>query len=107
MTRDEAKKLLPVIQAFAEGKDVQFYGRVDGQTALGPIWHDTDDPSFDECTQWRIKPEPLECWVMKNSDGLLIDVYDKEDDAKRDLDSTRHICSFDRHTIHHMREVIE
>lgn len=102
MTRDEAKKLLPVIQAFADGKDVQFYGRVYGQTALGPLWHDTDDPSFDECTQWRIKPEPLECWVVVDKDG---DKYTRH--SEQDVFEVTNVTSLGPFTIHHMREVIE
>ena len=59
MTREEAKELLPIIQAFAEGKTIQFRER------------DIEEPSFDGCiNEYRIKPEPKyrpfknqeECW---------------------------------------------
>lgn len=51
MTRERAKELLPVIQAFAEGKEIQIY--------LGYIkkWDTITDPLFDNST-YRIKPEP-------------------------------------------------
>lgn len=66
MTRDEAKQLLPIIQAWAEGKDVQY------RAAKGHQWQDgINGISFSngaEC--YRIKPTPLyrpfkdkeECW---------------------------------------------
>lgn len=63
MTREEAKKLLPIIQAFAEGKTVQYLDKIDG-------WRDYNDPSFCGNLKYRIKPEPKyrpfknqeECW---------------------------------------------
>ena len=63
MTREEAKELLPIIQAWAEGKNIQFLS--DGE------WHDINQADF-TCYQdkYRIKPEPKyrpfktkeECW---------------------------------------------
>ena len=63
MTREEAKDLLPIIQAWAEGKNIQFLS--DGE------WHDINQADF-TCypDKYRIKPEPKyrpfktqeECW---------------------------------------------
>ena len=63
MTREEAKDLLPIIQAWAEGKNIQFLS--DGE------WHDIDQADF-TCypDKYRIKPEPKyrpfksqdDCW---------------------------------------------
>ena len=63
MTREEAKELLPIIQAWAEGKNIQFLS--DGE------WHDINQADF-TCypDKYRIKPElkyrPFnskeECW---------------------------------------------
>ena len=63
MTREKAKELLPIIQAWAEGKNIQFLS--DGE------WHDIDQADF-TCypDKYRIKPEPKyrpfrnveECW---------------------------------------------
>ena len=50
MTREEAKELLPIIQAYAEGKTIQF--RVCNK------WIDIDDPSFDVGFDYRIKTKP-------------------------------------------------
>ena len=63
MTREEAKQLLPIIQAFAEGKAIQ---QTDGYD-----WYDLDDPDFmANGSSYRIKPETKyrpfknadECW---------------------------------------------
>ena len=63
MTREEAKQLLPIIQAFAEGKEIQ---QTDGYD-----WYDLDDPDFmANGNSYRIKPETKyrsfknadECW---------------------------------------------
>ena len=63
MTREEAKQLLPIIQAFAEGKEIQ---QTDGSD-----WYDLDDPDFmANGNSYRIKPGPKyrpftnieECW---------------------------------------------
>ena len=63
MTREEAKQLLPIIQAFAEGKAIQ---QTDGYD-----WYDLDNPDFMASgSSYRIKPETKyrpfknadECW---------------------------------------------
>ena len=67
MTREEAKQLLPIIQAFAEGKTIEVYYGEDQE------WHTMviTNPKFDlKPSQYRIKPEPKyrpfktkeECW---------------------------------------------
>ena len=67
ITREEAKELLPIIKAFAEGKQIQ--DKIEGLTD----WVDTNEINFVyECTRikHRIKPEPKyrpfktkeECW---------------------------------------------
>ena len=65
MTREEAKELLPIIQAFAEGKTIEIYDNREWQDLIiGSIKFDCK-PS-----RYRIKPEPKyrpfktqeECW---------------------------------------------
>ena len=64
MTRKEAKELLPIIQAFAEGKTIQ-YEAIDGWIDLDALY-----PHSDILSKYRIKPEPKyrpfrtqeECW---------------------------------------------
>lgn len=66
MTREKAKKMLPILVAFAEGKTIQSRC-IKGDKSL---WYDDEDPSFDDDFEYRIKPEseyrPFkgaeECW---------------------------------------------
>ena len=50
MTREEAKELLPFIQAFAEGKTIQ--------VLANDTWKDEDYPFMEVLCHYRIKPEP-------------------------------------------------
>ena len=63
MTREEAKELLPIMQAYAEGKTIQFLNR--------DKWVDVHETDFYQSSdKYRIKPEPQyrpfktqeECW---------------------------------------------
>ena len=66
MNRQQAKELLPIIQAYAEGKTIQI-------KAIDGIWYDDEDMvKFDSSPQnYRIKPESKyrpfanaeECWA--------------------------------------------
>ena len=67
MNRNQAKALLPIIQAFAEGKTIQYY---DSLIDIAD-WEDCENPNFENLTyKFRIKPEPTyrpfvneeECW---------------------------------------------
>ena len=66
MNRNQAKALLPIIQAYAEGKAIESRC-IKGDTSL---WYDDKDPSFDDDFEYRIKSEPKyrpfkdaeECW---------------------------------------------
>lgn len=82
MTREEAKKLLPIIQAFAEGKTIQ-YEASDGWIDLDALY-----PHSDILSKYRIKPEikyrPFknqeECWneMRKHPDfGWLVNKNSK------------------------------
>lgn len=67
MNRKEAKELMPIIQAFAEGKTIQYY-----DTLIDiDDWEDCENPDFENLTyKFRIKPETTyrpfaneeECW---------------------------------------------
>jgi len=56
MNRDRARTLLPIIQAFADGKYVQ-YKEESGK------WFTLDEPVFRGTEEYRIKPEPREFTV--------------------------------------------
>ena len=63
MTREEAKELLPIMQAFAEGKTIEY-------RESGGAWKVAHTPTWSSCLFYRIKPEPKyrpfktqeECW---------------------------------------------
>lgn len=67
MNRNQAKALLPIIQAYAEGKAIESRC-IKGDKSL---WYDDEDPSFDNDFEYRLKPEPKyrpfknaeECWA--------------------------------------------
>lgn len=68
MTREEAKELLPIIQAYAEGKSIEFSSITDVSKAWREV---TDFPlGMIDSFKFRIKPEPKyrpfanseECW---------------------------------------------
>ena len=54
MTREEVKQLLPIIQAFAEGKAIESRC-IKGDKSL---WYDDEEPSFDNDLEYRLKPDP-------------------------------------------------
>lgn len=65
MDREKAKELLPIIQAFAEGKTIQVF------ISCKDRWEDNNNPLWDaNADKYRIKPEPKyrpfsnaeECW---------------------------------------------
>ena len=90
MTIDE---MIEVLQAYKDGKTVQIR-RKGG-------WHDMDFDS--ECifgfVNYRVKPEPFECWVNQFSSGLAYGPWLTYEEAKKwATGSIRTI---------HMREVVD
>ena len=82
MNRSEAKELLPIIQAFAEGKEIE--GLYKGTKSP---WFKIKDMDFNEGIIFRIKPEPKyrqfknaeECWNEMMKHQPLGWVKDKKD----------------------------
>lgn len=83
MTREQAKQLLPIITAFAEGKTIEVKDHRSN-------WNEINDPNFDECPAfYRIKPAPKyrpfknakECWkeIEKHSHFGWVKLKDEED----------------------------
>lgn len=81
MTREEAKQLLPIIQAFSGGKEIE--GLYKGTKSP---WFKIKDMDFNEGIIFRIKPEPKfrpfkdaeECWqeMLKHQPfGVVKDKY--------------------------------
>ena len=61
MNRERAKELLPIIQAFADGEEIEWKGGV------GICWRKSSG-EFADNTEYRIKPkEPREFWIHPRS----------------------------------------
>lgn len=79
MTREEAKELLPIIQAFAEGKTIEFLQN-NGE------WEIATSPSWRSGLTYRIKPEKkyrpfkdyTECWFEMLRHEPFAWLHDKE-----------------------------
>lgn len=61
MTPQRVKELLPVLQAFAEGKTIQ---RRQGCTTDWCDWI-ANFPSHDPTGEYRVKPEPRVFWIAR------------------------------------------
>lgn len=86
MTPERAKELLPVIQAYAEGKKLDY---------LSPSRHEWEDdpiPNFEASGKWRVKPEPREWWLCLRC--IFIASYDAQK------------CSRCESPLVHVREVL-
>lgn len=114
MTRENAKDLLPIIQAFAEGKTIEF------RNSLG-VWIDCDGVMFNwPPKDYRIKPEPNyrpfkdaeECWqemqkhqpfgwLKDKEDGYKVTITKVNDDEKTDNMSINGNGSWDFQGIMH------
>lgn len=78
MTPQQAKELLPIITAFAEGKTISWHSDIDGLKDL------KDNVAFDFIvTKYRIKPEPREWFlaIYKSSLPVAFASYAEANDA--------------------------
>ena len=64
MNRERAKELLPIIEAFANGAEIQKNDRIMRDDSKNE-WYDTDDITGKG--EYRIKPKPREFWVNPNA----------------------------------------
>lgn len=55
MDRNQAKQLLPIIQEFSEGQDIEYFDKGDCK------WRTCIEPDFNDNVEYRIKPEPT--WI--------------------------------------------
>ena len=99
MTHDE---MIAVIAAHRDGKAIQFSSRYSGQSMP---WGDytIDGPSWNfSAYDYRIKPEPLECWVNVNNAGQIYGPFDSNSAA---CVCAQRIGDISRIAVH-MREVV-
>lgn len=95
MTREEAKEFAPILQAFADGKAIQFKLR----SIASSTWKDVktdminvDHPSYEH----RIKPEPRDFWLVvreNSSPNYSYDVWSEKPTSNG-------------YTVIHVREVL-
>lgn len=91
MTQEQAKQLLPIIQAFAEGKQIQ-YKVIDDQ------WRDLHDTRFElNVTDYRIKPEPREFWIEILENSVLYKANAK----------SPHHKTYENSEVIHVREILD
>jgi len=95
MDRSRAKELLPVITAYAEGKDIEFT-----QIGNDDEWSPVPDLiyRFEDDYKYRIKPEPEEYWFIDGLSGRWLSL----EEAK----TTKHEHKL-QGKIFHVKEVIE
>lgn len=55
MNRNQAKELLPIIQAYSEGQDIEYFDKGDCK------WRTCIEPYFYDDVEYRIKHEPT--WI--------------------------------------------
>lgn len=110
MTREETAERIKIMQAYVDGKRIQ-YAEDDTD-----VWHNIDEPDWYSDYEYRIKPEPRyrsfknteECWkemlkhqpfgwIKSKSDGhySMVTVVDAAEDMKSIAISGNHIWDFD------------
>jgi hypothetical protein len=85
MTQESAKELLPIIQAFAEGKIIEnFVPEMNVWTPVKNLWIDHEgycktDPLFDKSTltKFRIKPEIITIELEKQELRCIVVILDE------------------------------
>ena len=93
MNKDNAKDYLPLVQALADGKTIQY-----SASLISPAWADREKPNFySEPEYYRIKPEPRECWIRFGANDVILQTARDENNA--------HIKEIDGFV--RMREIIE
>ena len=80
MNRDDAREFAKLMQAYAEGREIQLYTH-----ELG--WQDLKDPEFfaRSPVSYRIKSEPREVWVKYDGIGRPVWVFASESEVAKDI----------------------
>ena len=80
MTRDHIKRLLPILTAYADGKEIQYKD-------FRGNWHDAECPTWAGRAEYRVKPDPVVRYinVFQHKSGAIITVmYETQEYAERD-----------------------
>lgn len=79
MTRERAKELLPVIEAYAKGEVIECRDKYKGTNEK---WQLVIESTFHDDVQYRIQPKPLEKWLLICGENEQISVHGSEEGAK-------------------------
>ena len=82
MNKNNAKEYLPLVQALADGKTIQYESLHEG-------WRDIRNPLFNGMSEYRIKPEPREYNVYLNASEQPFDVTHAMVDTKQGMRTVR------------------
>ncbi len=92
MTRERAAQLLPVIQAWANGEEIEVL-------MPGAEWRSAEMTMISiisDAAQWRVKPKLFEGWYVPGRDSM----FNTRQEAERNIDAG---CR----EIIHVREICE
>lgn len=83
MNRARCKELLPIMQAFAEGKEIEW-------EHSSNVWHNSNEykPVWSDGVEYRIKPEPFECWVIFDENRVPLAIDESKDKLNTNLSLT-------------------
>ena len=97
MNREETKKAIAVMQAYVDGKQIESAQ----QNYKYTLQEGCDSPLWDwSLYSYRVKPEPIECWVTIFNGHVCSTCHDSEESAS-------HITDKPNWTVRKFREVIE
>lgn len=97
MVKEQAKELLPIIQAFAEGKTIQYY--------IGADWIDVSPDGAvdfsDNPSNYRIKPEPDKNQLPIKDGDIMMTMGKRAFIANGIMDSDGCPCAYCGINLHH------
>lgn len=94
MTREQVKAALPILQAFAEGKTIQFRDTSENWSDFGKAEPIDGYVFYNYPERYRVKPEPLEFWMNVYENGSFGNAFRSEtgaSDARNPLSNGRTI----------------
>ena len=103
MNRRHAKEFLPIIKAYAEGREIQYKLMHESEDK----WEDIEAPIWSPNCQYRIKPEPVEKWLIIGKDEFVAGICGSLKAAQIELDYLDQVERSAPHRIAHVREVEE
>lgn len=87
MNRERAKEMLPIIQAYAEGKKIEFFDKHYDE------WREISDSGLGVglvCDAiYRIKPEPRYVWLNVYGGNVLVVPYRSKESADQNVSRAR------------------